>query len=348
MVSFNQRFLQLWGIPESIAESRDDDQALAYVLGQLKEPQQFLTKVRELYANAEAESSDVLDFKDGRVFERYSHPQRVGTEVVGRVWSFRDVTERRDAEEARARSARAEDILARQARDLERSNAALEQFACVASHDLQEPLRMVSSYLQLLQRRYEGQLDADADEFIGFAVDGATRMKALINDLLNLSRITTHGKTFEPTDMDAVLGRALANLRATIQEAGAEVTHVQLPILICDAKQLEQLFQNLISNAIKFRSDKTPRVHVGAEHKDGEWAFSVRDNGIGIDPEYAQRIFVIFQRLHARDEYAGTGMGLAICKKIVERRGGRIWVESRLGEGSTLYFTIPQRGDGQS
>jgi light-regulated signal transduction histidine kinase (bacteriophytochrome) len=229
------------------------------------------------------------------------------------------------------------------AQDLARSNTELEQFAYVASHDLQEPLRMVSSYLQLLQRKYQGQLDASADKYIAYAVDGAARMQRMINDLLAYSRVMTRGKAPEPTDCERAWADALANLERRIHESAAVVTHDPLPTVRADASQLIQVFQNLVGNAIKYHGPETPRVHASAQRQPGQWVFSVRDNGIGIEPQYFERIFVIFQRLHGKEEYSGTGIGLAVCKKIVERHGGKIWVESQYGTGSTFYFTIPDR-----
>lgn len=226
--------------------------------------------------------------------------------------------------------------------ELTRSNADLQQFAYVASHDLQEPLRMVASYTQLLAKRYKGQLDTDADEFIGYAVDGANRMQRLINDLLSYSRITTRDKPFKPVDCNEALESARDNLKMVIEKEQAVVTHDPLPTIMADGTQLVQLFQNLISNAIKFRREAVPpRVHLSARRDDREWCLAVRDNGIGIDPQYADRIFVIFQRLHTIADYPGTGIGLALCKKIVERHGGRIWMESQPGHGATFYFTFP-------
>jgi len=252
--------------------------------------------------------------------------------VNGFVKITRDLTARKQAE----------DEIRRYAEDLKRSNQELEHFAYVASHDLQEPLRTVSSFSQLLARRYQGKLDADADEFITFVVEGATRMQTLINDLLAFSRIGTRGNPFAAVDSGEILQAAGENLEVAIAESGAVITNDPLPALVADQTQLTQLFQNLFSNAIKFRRpEEAPRIHVSAERQDGAWRFGVRDNGIGIDPQYFDRIFIIFQRLHGREEYSGTGIGLAICKKIVERHGGRMWVESEPGTGSTFHFTIP-------
>ncbi len=235
-----------------------------------------------------------------------------------------------------------EDELEAHAKELIRSNAELEQFAYVASHDLQEPLRMVASYVQLLSRRYQGQLDADADDFIRFAVDGVTRMQELIHDLLSYSRVGTRGKDLAPVESQGAYDRAVKNLQRVIEETGAQVSAAgPLPRVIGDDGQLAQVLQNLIANAIKFRGKDVPSIQVSAEPEGPMWTFRVADNGIGIAPEYFERIFVIFQRLHTRGRYSGNGMGLAICKKIVERHGGRIWVESTLERGSTFCFTLP-------
>jgi signal transduction histidine kinase len=236
---------------------------------------------------------------------------------------------------------RAEVAIQRYATELERSNQELQQFAYVASHDLQEPLRMVSSYLQLLERRYGEKLEPDGHEFIAFAVDGAKRMQALINDLLAYSRVGTRGKSFEPVSLQTVVEQSKNNLKVAIEENRARIIHNHLPLVQGDATQLAQLFQNLIGNAIKFHGDSPPEIKIDHEERNGICQISISDNGIGIDPQYSERIFLIFQRLHTRDEYPGNGIGLAICKRIIERHAGQIWVKSKPGQGATFFFTLP-------
>jgi PAS domain S-box-containing protein len=285
---------------------------------------------------------------------------------AGRLVGFskisRDLTERKRAEEevrshrdrlARANELlraevderkRAEDRLRRTAEDLARSNRDLEQFAYVASHDLQEPVRMVSLHAQLLQRHYHSLLDARGNQYLTRVIDGARHMQALIKDLLAYARAGTVAKGPETVDSGAAFDRAVAHLVEAIRESGAEVSRGDLPPVRGDGTQLVQLFQNLIGNAIKFRAGQPPRVRADAEPDDGFWRFQVRDNGIGIDPRYHDRLFVIFQRLHGRKEYPGTGIGLAICKRIVERQGGRIWLQSTPGQGTSFFFTFPAVG----
>jgi PAS domain S-box-containing protein len=254
----------------------------------------------------------------------------------GRLRGFgkitRDITELKESEEH----------LGKTMAELKRSNDELEQFAYVASHDLQEPLRMVASYTQLLAQRYKGRLDSDADEFIAYAVDGCNRMQGLIQDLLSYSRAGSSKKAMHRTSCEDALALAVKNLQATIEASNAIVDHDPLPAINTDGAQLIQVFQNLIANAIKYRGAEVPHIHISATRKAGkEWIFSVRDNGMGIEPQYFDRIFVLFQRLHGQKEYQGTGIGLAMCKKIVDRLGGRIWVESELTKGSTFYFALP-------
>jgi len=275
---------------------------------------------------------------------------RTGTEVLVEVsvdWSptpapgafavfLRDLSERTELVEA----------LAVRAAELARSNRDLEQFAYVASHDLQEPLRMVGSYTQLLSQRYHGQIDAEADEYLGYAHDGVIRMRELIDDLLAFARVGTRAEPFVRIRSEEVVDQALDNLEAAIATQKGHADHGPLPEILGDRTQLVQLFQNLMGNALKFRGPADPVVRVEAVRSGGEWIFSVRDNGIGIPPEYQEKIFGMFQRLHGRGEYPGTGIGLAICKRVVERHGGRIWVEStgRQGEGTRFCFTFPVVG----
>ena len=248
------------------------------------------------------------------------------------VTVFDNITERK----------RAEEELKKRTEELARSNAELEQFVYIASHYLQEPLRTVSNFSQLLAKRYKGKLDGKADQYFSFIVDGTSRMQQMIDDLLAYSQVIARTKPFEPTNCETAFDQALANVKMAIEESGALVTHDPLPTVMADASQMVQLFQNLFSNAIKFRKEK-PRITVSAVQRGNEWLFSVQDNGIGIAPEFMEYIFKMFEREHASSEYPGTGVGLAICKKIVEHHGGRIWVESEQGKGTTFYFTIPAK-----
>ena len=277
--------------------------------------------------------------KDGSPFwnELYIAPVK---DQQGRLTHFigiqTDITERKHQETE----------LAHKTRELAQSNAELQQFAYVASHDLQEPLRMVASYTELLGKRYKGKLDQDADEFIGYAVDGATRMQRLIRDLLEYSRVGSERKSFEQTDCEVVFQQAMQNLSASVRERHAEVTHDPLPIVHANPTHLTQVFQNLIGNALKFQGDTPSKIHVGAKALPDGWEFSVRDNGVGIPADQLDRIFSIFQRLHGQSEYPGTGIGLAICKRIVEKYGGQIRVESEPGKGSIFYFTLATSREG--
>ena len=332
IINYNHNFVTMWGIPESVLASKDDASAVRFVLSQLVDPDGFIRKIKELYAKREDESRDVLQFKDGRIFERYSKPLPLGEGRFGRVWSFRDVTERRKFEaELKFRA----DALAR-------SNAELEQFAYVASHDLQEPLRTVASFAELLERKHGEPLAPEAKKCLTHIMNGVSRMRDLINDLLEYSRLNQDSKQFQKVDFQNVLETVLSDLDKAVQETGAQVTHDALPTVTGDRTQLVILLQNLISNALKFYNETPPNVHISANKNQGQWIFSVRDNGIGIDPQYLERAFVIFQRLHKKEGYPGTGMGLAICKKVAEHHGGKIWVESSIGKGSTFYFSLPE------
>jgi light-regulated signal transduction histidine kinase (bacteriophytochrome) len=284
--------------------------------------------------------SSLQTLPDGRVIQKRRNAMPGG----GFVSTYSDITGLKRTEEALAEKARA---LEAALDELKRSNTELEQFAYVASHDLQEPLRMVGSYCQLLSRRYRDTLGEDGQEFIGYAVDGAERMQKLINDLLMYSRVGTRGKTPAPVPLEKIMEAVEQNLKIAIQESGGRVTHDPLPVIMGDDVQMVQLLQNLIGNALKFRGEAPPEVHVSADAAPGDprrWRISVRDNGIGIEPAYFDRIFQIFQRLHERGKYPGTGIGLAVCKKIVERHGGVISVASTPGAGSTFSFTLTKEG----
>ena len=338
-VSINEKFARDLGIgPEAAAGKADADffspeLAAKYHADDLR--------IMETGATEEMEERYVRDGRETWVDTIKTPVRDDEGRVIGLLGVFWDITERKEAVEQ----------VRRLNEELTRSNQELEQFAYVASHDLQEPLRMVSSFTQLLAQRYGDKLDQDAREFIGYAVDGANRMQRLIQDLLSYSRITTRGQLFSPVDAHDALGEAIINLQSAIRESGALVTNEDLPRVLGDRTQIVQVFQNLIGNGIKFRKPgEPPRVHLRAERDAagaGFWAFSVADNGIGIAPRHFERLFVIFQRLHGKKEYPGTGIGLALCKRIVERHGGRIWLESEEGKGSIFSFTLPSEGRGE-
>ncbi len=279
-------------------------------------------------------------------------PREIGV-LVGQVDRMRArvVANAAVAEQARADAAEARALVETQAEDLRRSNTELEQFAYVASHDLQEPLRKVASFCQLIERRYKGQLDERGEQYIEFAVDGAKRMQQLIQDLLMFSRVGRHSAGFQQTDLEQVFAQALRQIGSVIEESGAVVTHDPLPTVEGDPSLLAQLFQNLVGNGVKFRGAEPPRVHLAAARSStpGEWSFALSDNGIGIEAQYADKIFVIFQRLHGRDTYTGTGIGLAMCKKIVEHHGGRLWLDTdeRDSRGALFRWTLPERQPGE-
>ena len=309
--------------PASRAKAAEILMVLATEISEGKHPENYRSEIEYLHKDgsiicAEANVRVVYD-QDGSLF---------GFQGISR-----DITDRKRAEEA----------LEKRTDELLRSNAELEQFAYIASHDLQEPLRMITSYTELLKKRYSSGFDDDANEFMTFIVDGASRMKQLINDLLAYSRVGTKRKPPEPTDSQTILDKVLLNLGIAMKESSATVTSDFLPVIMADPVQLVQLFQNLVGNAIKFHGEKPPRIHVSAKQQNNEWVFSIHDDGIGIDSQHFDRIFMIFQRLHTRQEYSGTGIGLAVCKKIVENMGGRIWVESEPGKGTTFFFAVPQR-----
>ena len=297
----------------------------------------FLTTIKALksgFKKGEAEAEIRFKHKDGSWYW-----------LVIRGKTFQDINNKSKAlliSRDETKRKKAEKDLKDTMKELKRSNADLEHFAYIASHDLQEPLRMVASFTQLLARRYNDQLDTEAHEFINFAVDGAKRMQHLINDLLSYSKVRTHGQPFMELDMDIILQEVLKDLKYSIEESNTMFMYDPLPKIMGDKLQISQVFQNLISNGIKFNDKEYPLIKISVESKKKKWIFSIRDNGIGIEPKYYDSIFKIFKRLHSRKEYPGTGIGLSICKKIIKRHGGEVWIESNLGKGSVFYFSIPK------
>jgi PAS domain S-box-containing protein len=338
LIAFNQHYLRMLGLPPGFAKIGLSFQDVVRWNAEQGEygpgsPEEHIASRVALVTRPEPHYIE-RKRPNGTVVEIRGNPMPGG----GFVTTYTDVTQRKAFEEMlEANAKRLEEYAA----ELKKSNTELEQFAYVASHDLQEPLRMVGSYCQMLQRRYKGKLDQDADEFIGYAVEGALRMQQMINDLLTYSRVGRTGKGADDIALEEIVEAAVANLQVAIAESGAKVTWDPMPMLRGERVQMLQLFQNLIGNAIKFRADDRPiEVHVAVSREGDYWHFQVRDTGIGIEKQYLERIFLIFQRLHDRSRYKGTGIGLAVCKKVVEHHGGRIWVESEPGKGTTFHFTL--------
>ncbi len=333
VVSMNQRFIDMWGVDEEILEvGGRDDEALASVLDRLEDPDEFLEKIEWLHEHPEAETRDEVHFKDGRVFERWSTPVYGddGT-YYGRGWYFRDITERKRSEEALARFAQEEARLAE-----------LEQLLSVTSHNLVTPLRQLLLYTQLLDRKFAGDLGEEGDEYVGYIVHGAQQMGALLEDLRTYAEVGSKRSQLVEVDLEPIVDESIRSLTDLIDESRATVTRDDLPRLPVDAAQMRILFTQLLENALRFRGSVPPKIHLGVEPDGDHWVFSIEDNGIGIAPQHQDRVFSLFERLDPQDDPEGTGIGLAICRRIVERHGGRIWVESEPGEGTTFFFSLPE------
>ncbi len=332
MVRFNQKFIEMWSVPIEILAARDDKRAIEFVLNQLEDPEDFLNKVQELYSQPEAESFDILKFKDGKIFERYSQPQKIDEKTVGRVWSFRDVTKQKIAEQE----------VKKKTEELARSNKELEQFAYVASHDLQEPLHKIVAFSDLIQEIFSDQIDEKLHDYFQRMQRSASRMRDLIDDLLQFARITTQAKPFEEIDLKKIVEEILAELDYRIKESKAEIQVGALPNIYADRRQIYQLILNLLSNALKFhQKGKSPKIKIEGKQEKENIQITISDRGIGFDEKYCDRIFQPFQRLHGKSEYEGSGMGLALCQKIVERHGGNILVTSEVGKGTEFVVKFP-------
>jgi PAS domain S-box-containing protein len=333
IMTSNIQFQKMWKIPDEILATKEDNKALEFVLPQLKEPEMFMNEVNAVYSNPSEKSYYVIEFKDGRIFDRYSMPQKMNGKVVGTVWNFIDVTDQKISEKN----------LKQKSEELIHINSELEQVVYVASHDLREPLRTILNFSKLLESKYSQELDKGAKEYLNFIKSAGSKMEMLIIELLDFSRVGQN-ITFEVVDLNKILKEVLIDLDASINESNAIITIDKLPVLTGNEIKLKQLFQNLISNAIKFsKKNIKPEIDIHVKEKETEYLFSIKDNGIGIEEHNIGKLFVIFKRLNNANDYPGTGIGLATCKKIVLLHNGKIWIESELGVGSTFYFTIPKK-----
>jgi PAS domain S-box-containing protein len=342
VVASNERALRLWGLPESLAAQGDLNAMLAYVRDQLEEWKAFERRERELMADKDYAGLDEIRFKDGRIYERYTQPQRIGNVTIGRVCSFRDVTEqRRTQEDLKRMMSELEERVRQRTIDLANSNAELEMFAFAASHDLGAPLRKILAFLSLLEKRLGSKLTPEESKLLEPIRRAATGMSKLLSDVLELSRVSRKDMPIEPVDLNAVLAEIKADLEVMMAESGAVVESAGLPTVRAHVTLMRRLFQNLVSNAIKFRGDRPPRVVIGAKRDNGHWEVSVRDNGIGFDLKYSRSIFQPFSRLNPIGTYQGSGIGLTICKRIVQRYGAEILVDSIPGRGSVFTVRFP-------
>jgi len=331
VVSHNRKFLQLWHISDSLAEEKNDDKLLAFVLDQLSDPEGFLSEVKRLYSHPEESSYDTLKFKDGRVFERFSQPQKIGERIIGRVWSFRDVTEREISERKKAELIK----------EAESINRELEDFAYIVSHDLKAPLRGIKTLVDWISTDYEEKLDAQGKEQLNLLSNRVDRMHNLIDGILQYSRIGRMKEERVMVDLNKHVPEIIdmlvppENITVTVEN--------KLPVIECEQTRILQVFQNLFSNAIKYMDKPQGQIKIGCVEENAYWKFSIADNGPGIEEKHHHKIFQIFQTLSARDDYESTGVGLTLVKKIIELYSGKIWIESKVGQGSTFFFTLPMQ-----
>ena len=329
VVSHNRKFLQMWHIPEPLAEERDDDKLLAFVLDQLSNPEGFIAEVKRLYSRPEESSGDTLKFKDGRVFERFSQPQKIGERIIGRVWSFHDVTEREISERKKAKLIK----------EAESINRELEDFAYIVSHDLKAPLRGIKTLVDWISTDYADKLDREGKEQMDLLTSRVGRMHNLIDGILQYSRIGRMKEERVRVDLNKHVLEIIdmiappENIAVTIEN--------KLPIVECEQTRICRVFQNLLSNAVKYMDKPQGWIKIGCVEENGYWKFGITDNGPGIEEKHYHKIFQMFQTLSARDDFESTGVGLTLVKKIVELYGGKIWVESKVGQGSTFFFTLP-------